>query len=102
VLLLAVTWAIPFTVDRLLRPSLERTVLRALRAGLDAALAEFGNTLLDAVQAGAGEASGYRQEGRRLDSETMATLFQPSDVRAPEVIRLLTRPQLADRKATTH
>ncbi|MBU0638742.1 MAG: GTPase domain-containing protein [Planctomycetes bacterium] len=49
-LLVLVAWALPFTIDRLLRPSLERAVLGAMRQGLASGLEAVGAELQAAMR----------------------------------------------------
>ena len=59
-LVVLIAWAVPYALDQLLRPSLERTVLRALGTGLRAGLEDVGGELIRAVTVASDEAAEYR------------------------------------------
>ncbi|MGE0482483.1 MAG: hypothetical protein AB7Q17_18660 [Phycisphaerae bacterium] len=68
-LLVLVAWALPFAADRLLRPALDATALRALRASFDDALGAAGarwTTALDSA----------RREAERLRAAAAALLHE--------------------------
>jgi hypothetical protein len=91
-LLVAVAWAVPFTLDRLLRPSLGRTLLRALRAGLEAGLDEVGKELAGAVDESAAGAQARREQAGKLLLQATGLLVKPIDLRVPALARLVARP----------
>ena len=95
VLLVVVAWALPFSVDRLLRPSLERIALRALREGFRAGLDGLEDALRSALTEARDEARGYHDEGRNLVKTAAAVMVRPVDARNESVVRLL-----ADSRAT--
>jgi hypothetical protein len=61
-----IAWLVPFGLDRLLRPALEQTALRALRAGLRAGLDAAGRNLSTALTAVAAEARRQREQAEAL------------------------------------
>jgi hypothetical protein len=89
VLLVLVAWAVPFAADRLLRPSIERTVLQALRSGLRAGLDELGKTLARALDDSAAQARQHRVECDKLLAELAATVGKPAAARAPVLARVV-------------
>ncbi|MCK4341829.1 MAG: GTPase domain-containing protein [Phycisphaerae bacterium] len=95
ILLVLIAWAVPFTIDRLLRPSLERTALGALRAGLLAGLDDVGCELEQALAGATAEAHDYQQHSRALLTEVAGLLIKPIDARAPALARLMAQTQTA-------
>jgi len=61
-LLVLISWAVPYGLDRLLRPDVEQTALRALRRGAGEGIAELGARLAEAAERTAGEARHVRRE----------------------------------------
>lgn len=90
-LLVLLAWAIPFAIDRALRPSLEQTVLRALRAGLQAGLDDASHRLEQAMRQNAGEARECHVRARELLARVNALMATPLDMEAPPLARLLAR-----------
>ena len=91
-LLVVLAWAVPFTADRLLRPSMERVVLGALRVGLRAALEEIGEDLDRVMSEAVATAEGYRSDGAALLSEVSSLLVKPVDSTGPTLSRVIMRP----------
>ncbi|MGD8451243.1 MAG: GTPase domain-containing protein [Phycisphaerae bacterium] len=89
VLLVVVAWALPFVVDRLLRPSLERAVLAALRAGFGSGLDVLGEQLEAAVGVAAEDAGRYATELAGIQKAVAGVLIRPVDSRSPVLARLL-------------
>jgi len=100
ILFILVAWAVPFTIDRLLRPSLERTALRAMRSGLQAGLDDLGRALTTATSAGAAEARKCREQGRRLITKVASILVKPIDARTPVLGRLMVQAQTEESSRT--
>jgi len=90
-LVVAIAWAVPFILDRLLRPSMERTVGRALRAGLRAALDDAGAAIVAAVRACEKDAASQRAAGQALLTAARQLLSDSASVRAPVTARLISR-----------
>lgn len=88
-LLVLLAWAVPFTLDRLLRPSLERAVLNALRSGLQVGLEDVGRELETALAEAAAEASTQRSQVTELLREVTGWLVKPIDARAAAIGRVL-------------
>ncbi len=88
-LLVAIAWALPYLLDRMLRPSMERTVLRALQAGLDDGLADVGQQLAEAFGAAARDAQQYRERARQLLNEAGSLVVRPVDARVPTLGRVI-------------
>ena len=95
VLLVLVAWALPFSLDRLLRPSLERIVLSALREGFRAGLDVLEGALRSAVEEARDEAGAHHEAGRKLLTAAAGVMVRPVDPRNEAVVRLL-----ADNRAT--
>jgi len=89
VLLVLISWAAPYVVDRMLRPSLERAALGAMRQGLGAGLDQLGDSLRQvlgdvSMQAGknqaeisdiAGEISRMALESTAIEKESLSRLL---------------------------
>jgi hypothetical protein len=88
-LLVLVAWGVPFLVDRLLRPSVEAAVLRAMRSGLATALADLGEQMQRALRDARQEAGGLQVAGRELSLEAAGMLIRPIDVRNPALARVI-------------
>jgi len=89
VLVVLIAWAVPFTIDRLLRPSVEKTVLRALRTGLRAGLDDLGQELEHALAGSAAQAAEQRQACRRLLGNLAGMLARSPDLKSPVLARLV-------------
>jgi hypothetical protein len=79
-LLVAVAWALPFALDRWLRPSLRASAERGLRAGIAAGLEAVGAVLLHAADSTAADAQSHRERGAallRACDERLATSLAP-------------------------
>lgn len=87
--LVLLAWAVPFTMDRLLRPSLEQVVRKALQCGLALALEACGLTLLEACQRARVTALGRQAEAQRLLKEVVGLLVKPIDARSEAIGRLM-------------
>jgi hypothetical protein len=98
--LVLLAWAVPFTVDRLLRPSIENSILRALRSGLRAGLDDLGRDLERALADSAAEASEHRAACRRVLTDLAGLLERPQEMKSPALTRLVLRP--AERVVTPH
>lgn len=68
-LLVLVAWLVPFLLDRALRPSLERTALRAMRGGVRTGLDDAAATLSEAVGAARRDAELLRRDAAALAAE---------------------------------
>lgn len=71
-LVLGVSWAVPFTLDRLLRPSLEHALRRSLREAFDMAIDQLGNRIGEAIGEAAREAATQRDAARRIVADIAA------------------------------
>lgn len=91
VLLVLLAWALPYTLDRLLRPSIERTVVRALRTGLQVGLDEVGDSLDYALRQSAAEAVGLSERARKLLTDAKELNAMSVDTEEPALTRLLAR-----------
>jgi hypothetical protein len=92
VLLLLVAWAVPFAFDRLLRPSLERTALHAMREGLADGLDEVGEQLRAAVSEAASQARSASAAANRMVGEISRLALQPVGAAKATLSRLLMTP----------
>jgi hypothetical protein len=88
-LVVLIAWAVPFTLDRLLRPSVEETALRALRSGLWAGLDDLGQQFERAFAAAAAEAAEHRRACNELLADVEGMLRQPRVVDLPALSRLV-------------
>jgi hypothetical protein len=92
VLLVVVAWAVPFVFDRMLRPSLERTALQALRTGLADGLDCFGGELRDALVEVARAAQTGRDDADGIVRDVSKLALQPLDASKASLSRLLVTP----------
>ncbi|MEW6252951.1 MAG: GTPase domain-containing protein, partial [Planctomycetota bacterium] len=88
-LLVLLAWAVPFLLDRLLKPSIERTVLSALRTGLRLGLLELGARLEQAFASARRAAVERVHEGRALVAQIDQLVVQPPELRPPALARVL-------------
>jgi hypothetical protein len=88
-LLLLVAWAVPFLLDRMLRPSLERVVAQALRQGFAAGLEGVRAELHGALREAAEDARRNRAEAETLRAEAASVMLRPLDARDPTLARLI-------------
>lgn len=93
VLIVAMAWGLPFWLDRMLKPSLERAVQAALQRGLDVGLALLGESLRLSIGKLASEAADQQTALEKLSKEIAGVMVRPIRVDRPEVGRLIsTRP----------
>ncbi|MBN2446024.1 MAG: hypothetical protein JXO22_04830, partial [Phycisphaerae bacterium] len=95
-MMVTLAWLLPFLLDRWLRPSTERTVLRALRGGLSLGLERVGQRLSAALAEAIGEATGYRTAADHLVKQIAGLLVRPVRSDRPEIARFV-----ADRPAAS-
>jgi hypothetical protein len=95
-LLIGVAWALPFWLDRLLTPSLQRAVERALASGLGLGLADFNAQTLNAIDSISAEIAHRRQELDTLQKQIAGMLVRPIRSDRPEVGRLIAVPEAAE------
>jgi hypothetical protein len=94
-LLILIAWAVPFVCDRLLRPSLERTALGALRQGLTDGLDRLEQRLRDALARSVHEARTYRDEANGVFNEISRVALLPVGADKTPLSRLLVTPSRA-------
>ena len=91
-LLVLVAWALPFSLDRLLRPSLERTALRAMRRsfaeGLDGVGAKLGEALADASR----QAEERREEATQIVAALSTAVLRPLQTQNDALARVVAAP----------
>jgi len=93
-LVVVLAWAVPFTLDRLLRPSLERVVLVSLRQGLRAGLEDVWTDLEHALDVAAEEAGEFRRALDALQAEIERAVPSRTEQPSELMVRLTTgRPQ---------
>lgn len=90
-MLLLVSWAVPFTLDRLLRPSLERTMLRAGREALSNGLRRLGMELHRCIEAGGERAAELRAAEEAIVREIELSVHQEPPRSQPALRRVLAR-----------
>lgn len=88
-LLVLLAWAVPFTLDRLLRPSMRRAALSGIQAGLEDGLNSVGANLMSAMNNVQEEALALHGEAERLQRALTGMLIRPVDARTPAVARLV-------------
>jgi len=94
-LLILVAWAVPFVCDRLLRPSLERTALAAMRQGLAAGLDRLDGRLRESLAQAAQQAQTCRDEANGIFNEISRVALMPVRADQKSLARLLVSPQQA-------
>lgn len=92
VMLVIVVWAVPFACDRLLRPSLERTALHAMRLGLAEGLDQLGEHVRAAVTEAAQKARAVRDDATVIIGEVSRLALQPVGAAKASLSRLLATP----------
>jgi hypothetical protein len=95
-LVVLIAWAVPYALDRLLRPSLERAVLRALGAGLHAGLEDVGGELIRAVTAASDEAAEHRTAVDTLVADINRVVAERPGAAAPILARVTMAPAARD------
>jgi energy-coupling factor transporter ATP-binding protein EcfA2 len=91
-LIVLLAWAVPFVLDRLLRPSLEQIVLGALRDGLAEGLADL-EAELEGALADTRAAARQRQDAADvLRAALQRLLATPAESASPTVARVVQRP----------
>ena len=92
ILLIVVAWAVPFVCDRMLRPSLERTALQALRRGTADGLDQLDTRLHEAVAEVARAAQAGRDDANGVGRQIAKLALQPVDSTKAPLSRLLVTP----------
>ena len=92
ILLIVVAWAVPFVCDRMLRPSLERTALQALRRGVADGLDQLDKRLHEAVAEVARAAQAGRDDANGVGRQIAKLALQPVDSTKAPLSRLLVTP----------
>jgi hypothetical protein len=92
VMLVVIAWAVPFVCDRLLRPSLERVTLRAMRQGLIEGLDQIGARLHGGVADVAGVARACQEDAAGLVGEISSLALKPLATTTGSLSRLLVSP----------
>ncbi|MFH1748577.1 MAG: GTPase [Planctomycetota bacterium] len=88
-LLVLVAWLLPFLIDRMLRPSTEQTVLRALRQGFGSGCEALAVDFDDTVEKVMDEAHEFRGQAQTLSKATAGLMIKPLDPRNPTLARLI-------------
>ncbi len=88
-LLVALAWAVPFWLDRMLRPSVGRTVLRAMRAGVRAGLDELERRIHQALDETTAEADTWRGRVDKLLKQIAGILVRPVRTDQAEISRFI-------------
>ncbi len=91
-LLILVAWAVPYVCDRLLRPSLERAALFAMRLGLADGLDRLGEQLGRRITEVAHQAQSARENANRVIAETSRLALRPIHAVRPTLSRVLVTP----------
>jgi hypothetical protein len=93
VLLVGVAWALPFSIDRMLRPSLERTLTRAVGESLELALDQLGRSLESEIERTSARARDFHCEAATLIRSISAAVIRPGGRRNQVFARLTSRPE---------
>jgi hypothetical protein len=88
-LLVLIAWLVPFLLDRMLRPSLERAVLAALRQGFDDGLSVIGEDLSRALSETSDQARQFRLESEAFVQAANALTARPAAAREPVLRRVI-------------
>jgi hypothetical protein len=99
-LLILVAWAVPYVCDRLLRPSLERAALFAMRQGLADGLDRLGEELRRRITETAHQARSRREGASQIIAEVARLALRPIDAVKPTLSRLLVTPARSRASAT--
>ncbi len=89
VLLVALSWAVPFVIDRLLKPSTERIAERAMRTGLAVALDVTGQRLTDQLAAVRRQAEKLLDQARSIETQITQVLSVRVDLSAGPLRRVV-------------
>jgi hypothetical protein len=95
-LLIGLSWAIPFWLDRQLKPSLQRAVHQALQNGLDVGLMLVGEKLDNAIARLISQAADQRMILERMTKEIAGVMVRPIRADRPEVGRLISTKPLQE------
>ena len=93
VLLVLVSWAVPYGCDRALRPSLERAASRALRKGLQAGLKRLDAELRENLAATRDKARAEMAEATEILKQIAHLVLQPVNAKDNTLLRLLKTPR---------
>lgn len=91
-MLLLLAFGIPFTCERLLRPSLERAARDGMTAGLDRGLAELGESYASAIDETAAGLADVRRQGQALLAEIAQWQRPPDSPVGKTVERIIMSP----------
>jgi hypothetical protein len=95
VLLVLVAWGLPFAFDRMLKPSIERSAMRGMKEGLDAALAELGERLRGGLGEAVAASAQQRESAERLIRDIASVELHPLEFRGESLPRVIANPRLA-------
>ena len=88
-LLVLVAWGVPFAFDRMLRPRLERTALRALRAGLSIGVERLGEELRTSLASVGEERRSLIVDAKAITSRIAAGALRRVDTTDKAVSRVI-------------
>jgi len=91
-LIVGLAWAVPFFLDRLLRPSLEQIVLGALRGGLSQGLAEIEAELEQATEDARAAAREQQEAADVLLAGMQRLVSGPAESTGTTIARIVQRP----------
>jgi hypothetical protein len=81
-------WLLPWFAYRQLRPSIERSALKGLRAGVTAGLAAIGEQVNEGFAAADDARKQFIDEARNIQHQALQTLAQaPVGSRLPELLK---------------
>ena len=87
-LLIGLAWLLPWFAYRQLRPSIERSALKGLRAGVTAGLAAIGEQVNEGFAAADDARKQFIDEARNIQHKALQTLAQaPVGSRLPELLK---------------
>lgn len=88
-LLVGVAWALPFTLDRLMRPSVERLVLRVMRRGFAAGLDAVAERVVQGLAAAGAEARAHLEGAKSITDEISAAALRPVRIQDSMLSRVI-------------
>ncbi|MGE3182209.1 MAG: GTPase [Phycisphaerae bacterium] len=86
---IALAWAVPFAVDRMLRPSLERGALRALRRGTAESLEDIREAIDRCISATSNDAAALRSEAEKIQKALAGLAVRPINIHHEGIRRMI-------------
>lgn len=100
-ILIALAWAVPFVLDRLLRPSLERGALSALRDGVNDALAEIDASVNSGIEQTEQDAAELRGSAEKIKKALAGLAVRPINIHHEGIRRMIAQAVATKSKSST-